>query len=100
MIGWLKCTSLGPDGKAVYVNMDLVISVIQRDAGARLIHGSGNASYIDVIETADEIFRAAGERSPQPKGPKGEKRLADVIGNTVVDGVVLTPDGLKDATET
>ena len=61
MVGWLKCTSPGADGKAVYVNMDLVISVIQRDAGSRLIHGSGNASYIDVIETADEIFRAAGE---------------------------------------
>ena len=68
MVGWLKCTSLGPDGKAVYVNMDLVISVIQRDAGARLVHGSGNASYIDVIETADEIFRAAGEKVTPAKG--------------------------------
>jgi hypothetical protein len=58
--GWLKCTSLGTDGKAVYVNMDLVISIVQRDAGARLIHGSGNASYIDVIETAEDIFQATG----------------------------------------
>ena len=69
MVSWLKCTSLAADGKAVYVNMDLVISVIQRDAGARLIHGSGNASYIDVIETADEIFRAAGETITPAKRP-------------------------------
>ena len=60
MAGWIKCTSLGADGKAVYVNMDLVISIVQRDAGARLIHGSGNASYIDVVETALDIFRATG----------------------------------------
>ena len=51
---------LGPDGKAIYVNMNLVISIVQRDTGARLIHRSGNASYIDVIETADDIFRATG----------------------------------------
>jgi hypothetical protein len=56
---WLRCTSLGKD-TTIYVNMDMVISVIQREDGARLIHGSGNASYIDVVETADDIFRAIG----------------------------------------
>ena len=66
MARWLKCTSLGKDDKAVYVNMDLVISVIQREAGARLIHGSGNASYIDVLETADDIFRATGMEAKEP----------------------------------
>ena len=60
MARWLRCTSVGKEDRTVYVNMDLVISVIQREAGARLMHGSGNASYIDVVETADEIFRAAG----------------------------------------
>ena len=60
MANWLKCTSLGKDEKTIYVNMDLVISVVQREAGARLIHGSGNASYIDVVETADEIFQSTG----------------------------------------
>ena len=62
MAGWLKCTSPGTDGKAVYVNLDLVISIVQRDAGARLLHGSGNAAYIDVLESAEDIFRATGAK--------------------------------------
>ncbi len=59
MATWLRCTSLGKDA-TIYVNMDMVISVTQREDGARLMHGSGNASYIDVVETADDIFRALG----------------------------------------
>jgi len=70
--GWLKCTSPGTDGKAVYVNMDRVISIVQKDAGARLLHGSGNAAYIDVLESAEEIFRATGAKVSQTGARPGK----------------------------
>jgi hypothetical protein len=60
MAMWLKCTGQGADAAPVYINTDMIISVTQRDAGARLMFGSGNAAYIDVTEQAGDIVRATG----------------------------------------
>ena len=82
MAVWIKCTAAGVNGAPIYVNADKIISVIERECGTRLMYGSGNAAYIDVVETAEEFIRATG-KAMRDAGRTNRDTSAMLIGKAI-----------------